>query len=86
MKAGLAPYEALKAATSNPADLLGEGGDPSFGRLQPGARADLLMLAEDPLASVSALRSMDGALVRGRWLGRDELDQMLEAATRSFAR
>jgi hypothetical protein len=44
------------------------------------------MLAEDPLASVSALRSMDGALVRGRWLGRDELDQMLEAATRSFAR
>lgn len=44
---GMGLVEAIAAATSLPADLLG---DPERGRLRPGARADLVWLGDDLLA------------------------------------
>jgi N-acetylglucosamine-6-phosphate deacetylase len=41
---GIEPVEAVEAATRVPADLLGR---PDLGRLEPGARADLVWLSED---------------------------------------
>jgi imidazolonepropionase-like amidohydrolase len=38
------------------------------GSLEPGKLADLVVLDQDPLASASALRSVDGVMVGGAWV------------------
>lgn len=63
--AGLAPVEALRTATSASADALGLGGE--LGRVAPGRRADLLVVAGDPLARVEDLLAVRGVLRGGRW-------------------
>lgn len=73
---GLSPYEVLETATSAPARLLGEIGE--FGVIAPGARADMVLVDQDPLADVSALARRSGVMIRGRWLGEGELQAMLE--------
>lgn len=64
--AGLSPYEALRAATSDVARFLGVPGE--FGVVAPGARADLLLLEGNPLSDIRNAFSLDGVMVRGLWL------------------
>jgi imidazolonepropionase-like amidohydrolase len=52
--AGLSPVEALRAATSLPAERFGLG---DRGRVAPGLRADLLLVGGNPAEDVYALRS-----------------------------
>jgi imidazolonepropionase-like amidohydrolase len=73
--AGLSPYTALRAATVDAADFLG---DPRAGRIAPGARADLVLLDADPLADLGALEHIAGVALGGRWLGPDDLRAMHE--------
>ncbi|MBX3468767.1 MAG: amidohydrolase family protein [Planctomycetes bacterium] len=66
-RAGLTPAAALRAATVDAARLLGRH---DLGAIAPGARADLVLYDEDPLASIEALRRpvavfRDGRLVAG---------------------
>jgi imidazolonepropionase-like amidohydrolase len=83
--AGLPPAAALRAATEAPARYLSglpeEGsatGLPAdFGRIEPGLRADLLLLSENPLEDVAATRAIEGVMLRGRWLDRAALDALL---------
>jgi hypothetical protein len=75
--AGLSPYEALRTATTAPARFLGR--DSEFGTIAPGMRADLLLLGGDPLADLGALHELRGVVLRGRWLSRESLDEMLAA-------
>lgn len=65
VQAGLSPTEALTAATSNAAALMGLE---DRGVLRAGARADLLVLDADPTANIRATRTLrevwrNGALV-----------------------
>jgi N-acyl-D-aspartate/D-glutamate deacylase len=76
-RSGLSPYEAIRTATVNPAKFLGR--DREFGTLAPSRRADLLLLDHNPLESLSALDRPAGVMVRGRWLPRDRLEEMLSA-------
>jgi imidazolonepropionase-like amidohydrolase len=76
-EAGLSPYAALEAATRNPAEYLGVASD--VGTVAVGKRADLVLLAKNPLESTRNLRSLDGVMVAGRWIDRGTLDQMLAA-------
>lgn len=64
--AGLTPYEALRAATVDAAEFLGESDE--FGRVAEGLRADLVMALRDPLADVETLREPLGVMVRGHWM------------------
>jgi imidazolonepropionase-like amidohydrolase len=75
--AGLRPYEVLRAATAAPAAFLGKADE--FGTIQVGQRADLLLLEQDPLASLATLREPLAVMVRGHWLAREQLDAMLAA-------
>jgi imidazolonepropionase-like amidohydrolase len=61
--AGLSPAEALDAATSLPADHFDLG---DRGRIRPGLRADLVLLEENPLADISATRSIRGVWIAGQ--------------------
>jgi imidazolonepropionase-like amidohydrolase len=78
--AGLSPYEAIEAATRNPAEYFAEVMKTrrDFGTVEAGLRADLILLDANPLQSVANLSKRAGVMVRGRWLPESELRQMLE--------
>lgn len=81
--AGLSPRAALTAATSGAARAMRREGE--FGRITVGARADLVLLARNPLDDVGALRESSGTMVRGRWLSRGTLSDRLDAIEASYA-
>jgi len=72
--AGLSPYEAFEGATRQAGEFL----DLEVGTVTPGSRADLLLLADNPLAGVESARRPLGVMVRGHWYPRPELDQLLQ--------
>lgn len=80
VEAGLTPYQAIEAATRNPAEYFAEVMKTrrDFGTIEVGMRADLLLLDANPLQSVTNLSKRAGVMVRGRWLPEDELRKMLE--------
>jgi hypothetical protein len=51
-----------------------------FGTIQASPRADLVIVGEDPLADIEALRRPVGVMVRGEWLPRDRLDALVREA------
>lgn len=62
--AGLSPREALMAATSVNADILGAGDE--FGRIREGLAADLVAVKGDPLSDITALDNVTYVLKAGR--------------------
>ena len=75
--AGLPPYEAIKAGTTNAAEFFNASNE--FGMVAVGMRADLLLLDGNPLDEVNNVRDVSGVMVGGKWLPRKELDEILEA-------
>lgn len=61
---GLSELEAIRAATTRAADLLGVG--ERTGRLAPGFEADLLVLDRDPLADIGAYQDVLFVMTDGR--------------------
>jgi len=61
---GMTPYEALKAATINPATSLGL--DNQIGSLQEGKLADLLIMDKNPLESIYNTEFISYTMVNGR--------------------
>lgn len=59
---GMTAQEALRAATIHAGPLIG----PEVGRIEPGWRADLLVLPGDPRADLSVLRRPSAVISRGR--------------------
>jgi imidazolonepropionase-like amidohydrolase len=53
---GMTPMQAIQSATSRAAELLGKRGE--IGVVAPGAYADLIAVAGDPLADVNVLKSV----------------------------
>jgi imidazolonepropionase-like amidohydrolase len=80
--AGFTPYQALRAATADAAELAGQRGE--AGVVAKGARADLLLVDGDPLSDVANAARIAGVMVRGRWLDRAALDERLRALTASY--
>lgn len=73
--AGLTPFEALQAGTVRVADYLNEGR--KTGRVAAGARADLILLNNNPLQSIPFQDHIEGVIAGGRYYNRVQLDQML---------
>jgi hypothetical protein len=74
-EAGLTPYEALQAATSNAAQFLGTSGE--SGTIQVGKRADLVLTSANPLDDVDNVFRQDGVMLRGRWFAENDLQAEL---------
>jgi imidazolonepropionase-like amidohydrolase len=68
LAAGLTPYETLYAATRSPAEYFG---DPASGVIEVGARADLVLVAANPLERIATLRHPSGVMLNGRWISYD---------------
>jgi imidazolonepropionase-like amidohydrolase len=79
--AGLSPYEALKAATRDAAEVLG---DTELGTIELGKRADLLLLEKNPLDDIRNTTERTGVMVQGRWYSNAELTRRLEGIARGY--
>lgn len=66
VRAGLSPTEALRAATALPAVRFGLA---DRGRIAPGLRADLLLVAGDPTTDITATRRIAGIWKNGHAVG-----------------
>ncbi len=78
VRAGLTPYQALEAATINPARFFGreDGG----GTVRAGSPADLVLLEGNPLEDIRNTRKIVGLVRRGEWYDRAMLDELLAEA------
>jgi imidazolonepropionase-like amidohydrolase len=74
VRAGLTPLDAIRAATVRPAEFLGL--ESEIGRIEPGMRADLLLLTADPLADITNTRGIEAVVSRGRLLTLEALEQL----------
>lgn len=77
--AGLSPWAALEAATRNPAEWLGTLEE--SGTVEPGKRADLVLLDADPLADIRNTQRIAGVMRAGRWMDAAELSRMIAVST-----
>jgi imidazolonepropionase-like amidohydrolase len=73
-EAGLSPAAAIRAATIDAARFLANGGEPDFGIVAEGKRADLLLVDGDPTVDLDALMRIDAVIKGGVLLERRAID------------
>lgn len=66
VESGLTPMEAIAAATSTAAAFLYQSD--RFGSLRQGLQADIVVLRDNPLQNISAIRSVERVMVAGQWI------------------
>jgi imidazolonepropionase-like amidohydrolase len=64
VKYGMTPMQAIQAATSNAADLLGKS--ELLGSLKPGKYADIIAVSADPLADIHVLEHVSFVMKEGK--------------------
>ena len=69
--AGFTPMEIITAATKNGAIALNESKE--LGTVEPGKRADILLVQTDPLKDVRNLRRIARVMLNGEWIDRGNL-------------
>ncbi|QJR38313.1 amidohydrolase family protein [Gemmatimonas groenlandica] len=74
VRAGLTPLQALQTATLNPARYFGK--TDSWGTIEPGKVADLVLLARNPLVDIANTRQVVAVVADGRYYSPRELDRM----------
>jgi imidazolonepropionase-like amidohydrolase len=64
VKYGMTPMQAIRAATSNAADLLGHSNE--IGSIKPGKYADIIAVAGDPLTDIRTLETVQFVMKDGK--------------------
>jgi imidazolonepropionase-like amidohydrolase len=64
VKYGMTPMQAIQAATSNAADLLGHSNE--IGSIKPGKYADVIAVSGDPLKDISLLEKVEFVMKGGK--------------------
>jgi hypothetical protein len=75
VSAGLSPMEALQTATLRAAQFLGV--DQLFGSIEEGKVANLVLLDANPLVDIRNTKKIRGVILRGNFLDRAKLDELL---------
>ncbi len=73
-RSGLSTLAAIQAATLIPARAMGLA---DSGRIAEGQRADLVLLARDPLQDLAAAREVVGLVLNGQWIPGERLEAEL---------
>jgi imidazolonepropionase-like amidohydrolase len=79
VKFGMTPAQAIRAATSNAADLIGRAKD--VGTLETGKFADVIAVTDDPLQNVRALENV-GFVMKGGVVAKDQITPSAVAHSR----
>jgi len=87
VKAGLSNFDALSIGTSNAGEFVRRYIDAGvrFGQINPGYRADLVLLSKNPLEDIRNARNVVGVSVNGVWTDRSELDNQRGMLAARFA-
>ena len=80
VKAGLSNFDALSIGTRNAGEFVRRyiDEDVRFGKVEVGYRADLVLVAKNPLDDVRNARIIEAVAVNGRWFEKAELDSQRE--------
>jgi imidazolonepropionase-like amidohydrolase len=76
---GFTPYEALKTGTINAGIVVermtGEG---DFGTIEIGKKADLILVAINPLEDITTIKEPLGVMAAGKWFSAEMLNQLID--------
>lgn len=75
--AGFTPYEAIKSGTYDAARFF--CALDTFGVIDVGRRADLILVEGNPLDDIKNLKRLTGVMVRGRWHPQADLQRQLDS-------
>jgi imidazolonepropionase-like amidohydrolase len=78
---GLTPYEALRTGTYNAAEFLNILDE--SGTVETGKNADLILLDGNPLEDITNMKKIEGVMIRGKWISKSEIDEMLKTIAES---
>ena len=82
--AGMTPYQILVSGTRNVGEYFARSD--SFGTVEKGKRADLLLVDANPLQDISNVDRISGVMVSGRWMTKAEIDQRLARIEEKYRR
>ena len=82
VEVGMTPYEVLEIGTRRPAEYF--DAEDEFGTVAVGRRADLMLLAANPLDGVGNLRDPAGVMIGGRWIPAAEIADRLARIARFY--
>jgi imidazolonepropionase-like amidohydrolase len=78
---GFTPYEAIAAGTVNASRVVEVmTGEDTFGSIEVGKRADLVLLNGNPLEDVRNIKNILGVMAAGRWYSDQTLQNMIEVS------
>ncbi len=80
---GMSNAGALRTATYNPALFMEKEGE--FGQVAVGQLASLVLLDANPLEDIKNTRGINGVVLRGSYMDRTDLDNLLEEAKKISA-
>jgi imidazolonepropionase-like amidohydrolase len=76
---GFSAFEALQTATVNAANTVEKmNGEGNFGTIEVGKRADLILLAGNPLDDILNTQNILGVMAAGRWFDQQALDELMQ--------
>ena len=82
--AGMTPFQVLASGTINVARYYRIENE--AGTIEPGKRADLILLNANPLQDIRNVSQRAGVMIRGRWLAAEEIAARLENIVASYGR
>jgi len=83
VNAGLTPYESLKTSTSNASKFLGTLS--STGTIDPGKKANLVLLNGNPLEEISNTKEIEGVLTQNQWISADNINERMIQISDSYS-
>jgi imidazolonepropionase-like amidohydrolase len=75
-EAGMSNYEILKTGSVVPAQYMGE--EKNWGMIKEGFEADFVLVEKNPLEDLNTMQKPVGVVIRGRWIGSEELQKQLD--------
>ncbi len=83
-QADMTPYEILVSGTRNVGEYFNGKDTESFGVIQNGKRADLILVNKNPLENISNLKDHSGIMVAGRWMSVADINNRLAMIEESY--
>ena len=82
-RAGLTPIDILRSGTVNPARFFEL--EDQFGEIKVGLDADIVLVSANPLEDITALKEVNGVMVRGQWLSKEDIAKKLNEIAKNAA-